>query len=405
MPKKISIVVPCYNESKNIPELHSRIQHIFKNIDYAYELIFIDNASTDDSVLKYKQIVESDKNVRALLMSRNFGTSQPSFFAGINDATGDAVVLIESDLQDPPELILEFIKKWEDGFDAVYGVRIKRKGSLLRRICYKLFYRIFKWLSYIDIPLDAGDFSLIDRKVIDIIKILPEKDIYVRGLRSWAGFKQTGINYTRNDRKYGTTSINFFKNFFWAKKAIVNFSYKPLEFISRIAIFTTFLMLCASAFYFYVHLTTDTPKGFSTILMFMFIFGSIQLLSLGIIGEYLIRMFQEIKGRPPYIISQRITQPVCAQTSLIPSPLEGRDDFFQKSLRASGQENNADHPEEQNLFCVSKDQGEREEKKTSLHSQIQSVSFLDPARPECFAQQNVSKDSRGIKKQLEKQYD
>jgi polyisoprenyl-phosphate glycosyltransferase len=310
--KLISIIIPCFNEEKNISELYNRIKKTFEpkkfgTIDYSYEIIFVDNASTDNSITLYKEIINSDDNVQVLVMARNTGTSQPSFLAGLKESSGDAVVMIESDLQDPPELIQEFIKKWENGFDVVYGIRTKRKENIIRRIFYTLFYRIFKWLSYITIPLDAGDFCLMDKKVVSVITSLPEKDVYIRGLRSWAGFNQTGIEYVREKRKHGKTSISFFRNFFWAKKAIVNFSDKPLEFISRIAIITTLLTFFAAGYYLYIHITTTTPQGFSTLIMFMFIFGSIQLLALGVIGEYLIRIFHEIKGRPPYIISKKIT--------------------------------------------------------------------------------------------------
>ncbi len=301
--KKISIVVACYNESGNIKELYRRIKNIFDSIKYDFELIFVDNASTDNSLMIYQDIVSLDDNVKVLFMSRNFGSSQPSFLAGIKQSVGDAVVIVDGDLQDPPEIINQFIKKWEDGYDVVYAIRKKRKGSILRRIGYKCFYRIFRFLSYLDIPLDAGDFSLMDKKVIDVIKILGEKDIYLRGLRSWAGFRQIGVEYTREDRAAGQTSNSFFANFYWAKKAIVNFSYKPLELISRIAFAFFILTFFAACFYFYLYFKAAAPRGFYTLLMVMFIFGTVQLLALSVIAEYLIRIFQEVKNRPPYIIS------------------------------------------------------------------------------------------------------
>jgi dolichol-phosphate mannosyltransferase len=307
--KKVSVVVACYNESSNIAELYKRVKDTFDYInDCDFELLFVDNASTDNSFASYEKFVALDTRVKALIMSRNFGSSQPSFFAGLKHAMGDAVVMIDGDLQDPPELISTFIEKWNDGYDVVYGVRKKRKGSIVRRIGYKCFYRIFKILSYLDIPLDAGDFSLMDKRVIDTIKHLNEKDLYVRGLRSWAGFKQIGVEYVRVDRSGGKTSNSFLANFFWAKKAIVNFSYKPLEFISRIA-FTVFVFtFLAACFYLYLYFKTTAPRGFYTLLMVMFIFGTIQLLALSIIGEYLIRIFQEVKNRPPYIISRILEQ-------------------------------------------------------------------------------------------------
>lgn len=184
--KKISIVVACYNEFLNIEPMHTRIQGVFGNLNYEYELIFVDNASIDCSYQIYRKIIDEDKNVKTIIMSRNFGSSQPSFFAGLQHSTGDAVVMIDGDLQDPPEVIPDLIQKWEQGFDVVYAVRKKRKGSLLRRMGYKCFYRIFRWLSYLNIPLDAGDFSLMDRRVVNVIKKLNEKDLYLRGLRSWA---------------------------------------------------------------------------------------------------------------------------------------------------------------------------------------------------------------------------
>lgn len=302
--KKISIVVACYNEYENIEQLYNRICKIFNDISYDFEIIFVDNASIDNSIEVYEKIVEKDDRVKVLFMSRNFGSSQPSFFAGIKNAIGDSVVLIDGDLQDPPEIILKFIEKWEEGFAVVYATRKKRKGSILRRICYKCFYKVFRWFSYLDIPLDAGDFSLLDKKVVDIIRKLDEKDLYLRGLRSWAGFKQIGVEYIRDDRAAGKTSNSFFDNFSWAKKAIVNFSYKPLEFISRIAAIAVVATFFAACVYLYLYFKTTAPKGFHTLLMFIFIFGTIQLLALSVIGEYLIRIFQEVKNRPPYIIER-----------------------------------------------------------------------------------------------------
>ncbi len=302
--KKISIVVACYNEFLNIEPMHTRIQGVFGNLNYEYELIFVDNASIDCSYQIYRKIIDEDKNVKTIIMSRNFGSSQPSFFAGLQHSTGDAVVMIDGDLQDPPEVIPDLIQKWEQGFDVVYAVRKKRKGSLLRRMGYKCFYRIFRWLSYLNIPLDAGDFSLMDRRVVNVIKKLNEKDLYLRGLRSWAGFKQTGVEYVRQEREGGKTSNSFLANFNWAKKAITNFSYKPLEFISKLAVFAMFMTFIAAIFYLYLYFKTDAPRGFSTLLMVMFIFGTIQLLALSIIAEYLVRIFQEVKNRPPYVISE-----------------------------------------------------------------------------------------------------
>lgn len=306
--KKISIVSACYKEALNIPEFYARIIAVLnQNPAYNYEIIFVDNASPDNSHEVLDALIRNDHHVKAIIMARNFGSSQPSFWAGMRNATGDCTIILDGDLQDPPELITSFIKKWEDGFDVVYGIRTKRKGGMLRRIGYKSFYRLFKWLSYLEIPLDAGDFSLIDKKVADIIIKLPEKDLYIRGLRTWAGFKQIGIEYTRDERAAGKTSNSFLANFFWAKKAIVNFSFKPLEFISRMAAIACIFTIIAAGVYLYLHFKNGAPKGFSTLLMVMLILGTIQLLALSIIGEYLIRIFQEVKNRPPYVIGEILT--------------------------------------------------------------------------------------------------
>lgn len=301
--KKISIVVACYNESENIRELHRRVTQVMKELpEYNYELIFVDNASTDHSEKIFNELIEQDEHIHVITMSRNFGNNQPSLLAGFRYASGDCAISIDGDLQDDPELIFSFVEQWEAGNEVVYAVRRKRQGSLLRRIGYKCFYRLFRWLSYLDIPLDAGDTCLIDRVVIDIITNLPEKDLYLRCLRTWAGFKQVGVEHVRKDRAGGVSSLSFFDNFSWVKRAVVNFSYRPLEFISQIAIGAVIISLCAAGLYLYWHFRYGAPQGFSTLLLVMLFLGTIQLLALGVISEYLIRIFHEVKGRPPYVI-------------------------------------------------------------------------------------------------------
>lgn len=318
--KKISIIVATYNESKNIAALHERVTREMATLpNYTHQLIFIDNHSTDNSRKIFQEISAQDSKVAVLFMSRNFGSNQPSLLAGMQYASGDCTIAIDGDLQDPPELISKFVKKWEEGYDVVYGVRKRRKGSILRRIGYTCFYRIFRMLSYLDIPLDAGDTCLIDRKVINIITALPEKDLYIRGLRTWAGFSQTGVEYVREDRAEGISSNSFLANFSWAKKAIVNFSYKPLEFISRLAAIAVGATCLAACTYLYWHFKYGAPQGFSTLLMMIFIFGTIQLLSLSVIGEYLIRIFQEVKARPPYIVQEILHNQISEKKPFLPA--------------------------------------------------------------------------------------
>ncbi|OAS20522.1 glycosyltransferase family 2 protein [Paenibacillus oryzisoli] len=306
----ISIVVPVYNEELNIRRMYDRVTDVFKNLkNYNYELVYVDNCSTDRTIEEIKLLTEIDINVCGLSMARNFGSSQPSTIAGIHYAKGDAVVLIDGDIQDPPEMILDFVAKWEEGYDVIYGIRTKRKGSILRRIGYKAFYRIFKKMSYIDMPLDAGDFGLMDRVVVEEIKKLKEVEIFFRGIRAWIGFRQTGIEYTRDDRELGQTSIPFFANLKWAKMGIFNFSYKPLEWISNFAFIVTLISLIGIVYYVFLHFfKPDTPYGFSTIIVLVLFLGAAQLLSLSIIGEYVARIFNETKGRPRYIVREVIRQ-------------------------------------------------------------------------------------------------
>ncbi len=306
--KLISIIVPVYNEELNIRRMYERVTNVFKTLqNYSYELIYVDNCSTDSTIEEIKLIANQDVNVFGLSMARNFGSSQPSTIAGLHYAKGDAVVLIDGDIQDPPEMIKDFIAKWEEGFEVIYGIRKKRKGSILRRIGYKAFYRIFKKMSYINMPLDAGDFGLMDRVVVDEIKKLKEVEIFFRGIRAWIGFRQTGIEYTRNDRELGETSIPFLANLKWARMGIFNFSYKPLEWISTFAFIITMISLLGIIYYVFLHfLKPETPYGFSTIIVLVLFLGAAQLLSLSIIGEYVARIFNETKGRPRYIVREVI---------------------------------------------------------------------------------------------------
>jgi polyisoprenyl-phosphate glycosyltransferase len=303
--------------------MYERIISVMHTLpDYDFELIYVDNASTDNSEQPYHELARQNSHVTALIMSRNFGTSQSSMLAGMRYATGDAIIFIDGDLQDPPELIPAFVKTWQDGYEVVYGIRKKRKGSILRRIGYTCFYRIFHILSYLDIPLDAGDTALIDRKVVDIIASLPEKDLYIRGLRAWAGFRQTGIEYVREDRAGGKTSNSFWANFFWAKKAIVNFSYKPLEFISRSAVTLSLIALVAGGWYLVTWYRSGTPRALYTLLLCMLVMTSLILIALGTLAEYIIRMFHEIKGRPAYIVRTVINQHALSRhtTLLVDTP-------------------------------------------------------------------------------------
>lgn len=306
--KKISIIAACYNEEKSIPKLYERVTRVFKDIPYDYELIYADNASTDNSILQYNSLTKKDKRVKVLLMSRNFGTPQSSFLAGIKHAKGDAVIIMDGDIQDPPELFPKMIKKWEEGYEVVYGIREKRKGvGIFYRFAYKTFYFLLNKLSYLKLPLNAGEFSLMDRKIVEELLDFGESEFYMRCLRAYVGYNQTGIKYTRQPRLDGKPDTTFIKGLWFAKVIIINFSFKPLTFISQIAfiaVLGTILLIFANIFMYFVW--QNSPRGIPTIVILILFFGAIQLLCLSVIGEYLARIYLEVKKRPRYIIKKGI---------------------------------------------------------------------------------------------------
>ncbi len=304
--KKISVVIACYKDEKAIPVMHKRLKETFKNIPVDYEIIFVNDGSPDNSTKILEGLCKKDKKVKAIIHSRNF-SSQNAFTSGMENSSGDAVVIMDGDLQDPPEMIKKFYYKWKEGYDIVYGNRIKREASFILNFSYKFFYRLFNKLSYIKIPHDAGDFSLMDKKVVNEINDLPENDRFIRGLRAWVGFKQIGVDYIRPERMFGRTTNNFFKNVTWAKKGIFSFSYLPLEFISYLSYLIVLTSFVAIMFYFvYYFINPDSPKGITTIILLILFLGGIQLLFLSFISEYIAKILQETKKRPKYIIDRKI---------------------------------------------------------------------------------------------------
>jgi glycosyltransferase involved in cell wall biosynthesis len=308
--KKISVIPVAYRDEGNIRELYKRVTFELKKITPNYEIIYVNDNSPDNSQKILEELAKKDKRLTVILHSRNFG-AQNAFTTGMKQAVGDAVVIMDGDLQDPPELIKDFVKRWLAGYDVVYGERRKREKSMgwLMEQVYHLFYVTFNKLSYIKVPLDVGDFSLMDRKVVDQINNLPEKDRFLRGLRAWVGFKQIGIPYVRPERFFGagvsTTSI--FKGLWWARRAIFSFSYAPLEWVFYAAVISVFVSLLAALFYVLTYfLLPGAPKGFLTILIATLFLGSIQLVVLSFICEYLRRIFEEVKSRPISIVQKLI---------------------------------------------------------------------------------------------------
>ena len=297
----ISAIIACYKDAQAIPDMYDRLITTFSKMGCNYEIIFVNDNSPDNSQQVLEDICSKDNHVIAIKHSRNFG-SQAAFSSGMEISTGDAVVLMDGDLQDPPELIEAFAEKWREGYEVVYGRRIKREASLFMNIAYKAFYKLFSRLSYINIPKDAGDFSLIDRKVVEHLVSLPEKEQFLRGLRAWLGFKQIGVDYVRPERAYGVTTNNLWKNIWWAKKGIFSFSYAPLEMMSYGGLFLTVLSIIAIVFQVFMKLVhPDIPHGISTIIVLILFFGGIQLFAMSIIGEYLAKVLEESKGRPKYV--------------------------------------------------------------------------------------------------------
>lgn len=304
--KKISAIIACYKDAKAIPIMHKKLKDVFKKIGVDYEIIFVNDGSPDNTEEVLRKIISKDSHVTGVNHSRNF-SSQMAFTSGMEIAKSDAVVLLDGDLQDPPEIIEKFYSKWIEGFDIVYGVRTERKTPLYMAICYKLFYRIFHKMSYIKMPLDAGDFSLIDNKVVQILKTFPERDRFLRGLRAWVGFKQTGVPYKRPERMFGKTTNNFLKNLNWATKGIFSFSYVPLQIISLFSSFIFLVSLIAIVYQLIARLVfNNAPEGITTVLIIILFIGAIQLLGISILGQYIGKIFEEVKQRPKYIIKSII---------------------------------------------------------------------------------------------------
>jgi polyisoprenyl-phosphate glycosyltransferase len=306
---KLSAIVACYKDGPAILPMYDRLTQAVSALPFELEIVFVNDASPDEAEDVLRDLASRDPRVVVINHTRNFG-SQAAFSSGMKLCTGDVVVLMDGDLQDPPELIPQLYEKWKEGYDVVYGVRVKREGSLFLQLSYKAFYRLFRRMSYIDIPHDAGDFSLMSRKVVDALNQLPERDRFLRGLRAWVGFKQAGVPYTRPERMFGRTTNNLVKNVAWARKGILSFSYQPLEMISWLALTVTSASLLAILYYLGRYLVVhDAPRGFTTILLAVLFLGGIQLFCLAIIGDYLGRVFEEVKQRPLYLIKSVFNDP------------------------------------------------------------------------------------------------
>jgi polyisoprenyl-phosphate glycosyltransferase len=318
---QISIVAPLYNESETLPKLVERLNKLmdgFKDTAFAQnsnsfsvEVVLVNDGSRDNTAEMMQQIALTDPRYHCVFLARNYG-HQIALTAGLAKARGtEGVMVIDGDLQDPPELLPDFYAKFKEGYDVVYAVREKRKENILKKTAYRLFYRLLKSISYIDIPLDSGDFCFMSRRVVDILNAMPEDSRYIRGMRSWIGFRQIGIVYERAERVAGESKYGFRMLLNLAYNGIFNFSELPIKIIKRIgysAIGVSILYLFYSLYR--KMMFNDVPQGFTATIFIIVFFSGIQLFFMGIMGEYLLRIFFQVKGRPLFIIEKEIVEGV-----------------------------------------------------------------------------------------------
>jgi dolichol-phosphate mannosyltransferase len=332
----ISIVIPAFNEEENIGEVRRRLLAAGSEWQDTFEVIFVDDGSRDKTLDLLRAIHHEDPRFKVLSFSRNFG-HQTAVSAGLRYAAGDAVVVMDADLQDPPEDLARFLAKWREGCQVVYGVRqLRSDEGLLKRWTSWAFYRLFSKMAALDIPLDSGDFCVMDRVVVDWLNAMPERNRFVRGLRSWVGFRQVGLPVRRQARHAGTVKYTFRKSLRLAMDALVNFSYVPLQYTGMLGLVVAALSAVGMAFVvvhrvagfkIFGYSPQDTP-GYASLMLAVLFLGGVQLIAVGVLGEYLGRIFDEVKGRPLYVLKEQLG----FDQADLPAPAEGR----QRTIPASG---------------------------------------------------------------------
>ncbi len=298
----VSAIIACYKDGQAIPVMYERLKQVFAKLNIDHEIIFVNDCSPDDSEEVIRGLSRNDRRVLGISHSRNFG-SQAAFMSGLRVATKNSCVLLDGDLQDPPELIEQFVAQWREGFDVVYGRRVKREATLFMQFAYKAFYRVFDFFSYVRVPHDAGDFSLMDRRVVQALLQFPERDLFLRGVRAFAGFKQTGVDYVRPQRMFGRSTNNLVKNLGWAKKGILSFSNTPLNMLSVMGgglLASTVVLMLVQVVLRLIR-PELVPPGLTSVLLAVMFFGSLSVFSIAVLGEYLAKVFEEVKRRPLYI--------------------------------------------------------------------------------------------------------
>jgi dolichol-phosphate mannosyltransferase len=303
----ISVVLPVFNEEQILPTLYTRLSGVMQELDETYELVFVNDGSRDGSLAFLKSLSAADPAVKIVSLSRNFG-HQIAITCGLDHAVGKAVIIMDADLQDPPEVIARFVEKWRDGYDVVYAVREKRYGeNFFKRGTAALFYRLLRALTHIDIPIDAGDFRLLSRRAVNSLQSTRERSRFVRGLVIWVGYRQTGVRFTREERGAGETKYPFRKMLKFALDGITAFSSVPLQAATYLG-----LVISGLSFLYIVYavvaklFTSHTITGWTSIIVAVLFLGGVQLLALGVIGEYISRIYEEVKQRPLYLVDERV---------------------------------------------------------------------------------------------------
>jgi dolichol-phosphate mannosyltransferase len=317
----LSIVVPVHNEESSLPELLSRLSEVLSDLGTGrHEMLFVDDGSTDSSFSMLVEAAKRDERIRVISLSRNFG-HQAAITAGIENAQGDAVVIMDADLQDTPEVIPDFVAKFSEGYDVVYATRVRRKESWLLRICYFAFYRMMTSLSTINLPLDSGDFGLMSRRVVDELKRMPEHHRYLRGLRSWTGFRQVGIAVERAGRHAGRSKYGVLGLIKLAADGLFAFSIVPIRAAALLGTFVMFGSTLFVAYSIYAKLfLRQSPKGFTALIAAVTFFSGTILFFLGVIGEYVGRIYEETKRRPLYIVQRVVGKSVLVKGEGLPAP-------------------------------------------------------------------------------------
>jgi polyisoprenyl-phosphate glycosyltransferase len=306
---ELSVVIPVFNEAEIIPVLHSRLSAVLEEMHIDHEIIFVDDGSTDDSVNQFRALTAKDNRIALVELARNFG-HQVAITAGLDFARGNAVAVMDGDLQDPPEVLPKFIAKWREGYDVVYAVREQRKEGWLKRTSYAFFYRLLRRVANIEIPLDSGDFCIMDRRVVDLLSQMPERNRFVRGIRSWVGLNQVGVSFERQARHAGQSKYTLGRLMILALDGLVSFSYVPLRLITFLGFGVSILSILLAVFYFVKKLIYGlSPPGFATLIVSIFFLAGIQLITLGVIGEYVGRIFEEAKRRPLYVLRRASRNP------------------------------------------------------------------------------------------------